>query len=304
MMETIWAWHPPVGVWIGILGFLGVIVPLIRDLSKIGRREKAVRTFVVFALLLLEIKSVYQDRNEHDLEQAATRVKEEKHFETIAEGIKAAIRESDSNFQLTMNRSDRITSGVSDAIRVQTGGDSFAYITFTLEPAIVRFNGLGNPSGPWFLVSITSHGKYPLREVHATLIDDERRMTAMEEYNEHPDGDWMKAIQSGDTQYQYPYLRPQSPEAPGGDVETIGAYPLPKGMTKRLTIAFSSLNGYWDETVHLGLVNGMWRQCLSVMGPTVKQARKPFINCDSDWPEGKALAEKDWARVKPPVQQQ
>jgi len=50
-----WLWHPPIGVWIGILGLLGVIVPLIRDLTKIGRREKAAWTFVMFALLLLEI---------------------------------------------------------------------------------------------------------------------------------------------------------------------------------------------------------------------------------------------------------
>jgi hypothetical protein len=69
-LGDIWHWHPPVGVWIGVLGLLGVVVPLFRDISKIGKPEKAVWTFVLFALLLLEIKTVYQDRNEDDAEQA------------------------------------------------------------------------------------------------------------------------------------------------------------------------------------------------------------------------------------------
>jgi hypothetical protein len=35
-------WYPPVGVFIGILALLGVLVPLLRDLTKIGKWEKAV----------------------------------------------------------------------------------------------------------------------------------------------------------------------------------------------------------------------------------------------------------------------
>jgi hypothetical protein len=37
-----WVWHPPVGVFIGVLAVLWVIVPLYRDLGKIGKLEKAV----------------------------------------------------------------------------------------------------------------------------------------------------------------------------------------------------------------------------------------------------------------------
>ena len=128
------------------------------------------------------------------------------------------------------------------------------------------------------------------------MMDDARRRDAANEYNKHPDGDMIKAINSADMTYQYPYLRPQSPEAPSGDVQTLGAYPVPRGDSMRLSILFSGLNGYWNETLHLGLVNGQWHQCLSVLGPTVKQSLDPFIWCDSDWPEGKALAEKDWSR--------
>src|ERR1019366_5459846 len=197
---------------------------------------------------------------------------------TIAiNGIKEVIQEDRTHFDETME-------GITSSVKAQTGGDSFAYITFTPEPGIIKFNNFPVAPGPQFLVSITSHGKYPLREIHATMMDDGRRLAAMEEYNKHPDGDWMKAVESGDTRYQYPYLRPQSSEGPSGDVELLGMYPFPKGDSDRLSIAFSSLNGYWNETLHLGRVNGTWHQCLSVMGPTVKQATNPFIYCDSGWP--------------------
>lgn len=306
--HDLWAWHPPVGVYIGILGFLGVLVTLIRDPTKIGKWEKATWIFVMFALLLLEVKSVYQDRTEHDTEQRLAREQSERNFQGIAGGISETIKRSELQFEATMRKSDAIIDRVGDSIKSQSGGDSFAYITFTAEPAYVSFETKGAmcqqlsdrpvEAGPKFLVSITSHGKYPLREVHATMMDDELRLAGAAEYNKHPEGNWIKAIQSGDTQYRCLYLKPQSPEGPSGDVELLGIYPLSKREANRLSIAFSSLNGYWNEVLHLGRVNGTWHQCLSVMGPTAKQATKPFVYCDSDWPEGKVLAEKDWSSPK------
>jgi len=35
------------------------------------------------------------------------------------------------------------------------------------------------------------------------------------------------------------------------------------------------------------------------LGPTVKQAKKPFYLVRFNLPEGKALAEKDWVFAKP-----
>jgi hypothetical protein len=233
------------------------------------------------------MRSVYKDRDEHDAQQAATRERETKSFETIADGITQAIRESDRNFSEVMKRSNLILGGVTDTIKTETGGDSFAYITFTAEP------------NQQFVVAITSHGKYPLRGVHVTMMDEEREIQAMQEYNKHPGGDIMAMARAGDTYYQVPYLRPQSPEGPSGDVEMLGAYPFGTKNSNDLTVAFSGPNGYWNERLHLRRINGTWHQALSVMGPTVKQALHPFIYFDRDYPEGKALAEKDWLRTKP-----
>jgi hypothetical protein len=103
----IWAWHPPVGVWIGILGLLGVLVPLIRDPKDIGKREKALWTIILFLLLGLEFKSVYQDRDEHDAQQAEARDREIKSIATIADGINGSIQQSQEHFDATMRGFDK-----------------------------------------------------------------------------------------------------------------------------------------------------------------------------------------------------
>jgi len=169
---------------------------------------------------------------------------------------------------------------------MSTGGDSFAYITFTPQP------------NEQFVIAITSHGKYPLREIRVTMMDEERRLLAMQEYNKKPGGDWIRAIQAGDTYFQVPYLRPQGPEAPGGDVEMLGTYPFGSKDTNDLTISFSSYNGYWNERLHLRRIGGKWLQALSVIGPTAKSVREPFEYFDHEFPDGKGIARRDWPLAK------
>lgn len=146
MLHDLWAWHPPVGVWIAILGLLGVVVPLIRDLAKIGKREKAFWTALMFVLLGLELKTVYQDRREHDEEQAKARSEQIAQFNRIADGIKETIDESQRQFEATMARSDKIMGRTNDVLADVTGGNSFAYISpqnFSGDqfPGIVWNNG-------------------------------------------------------------------------------------------------------------------------------------------------------------------
>jgi hypothetical protein len=297
----LWSWHPPVGVYIAALALLTVLRG-----ERIGPKDKSIWTGAMLCLVLLEINSIYKDRKEHDKEQADARKEQLTGFKEIASGIEQGLKQNQNHFDQTMSRLDTALDRVGDSIKTQTGGDSFAFITFTAEPAQafeMHWNNFSAPRGePYFLVSVTSHGKYPLHGTQAVMMDDERRLAAMEEYNKQPNGDWIKAINSADSEYQMPYLRPQSTEAPQGEVDVIGLYPMPQGDSKRLTINFSAPNGYWNEVLHLGRVNGNWRQCLSVLGPTAKQAKHPFIYCDSDWPEGKKLAEKDWVFTPPKKQ--
>jgi hypothetical protein len=282
---------PPSGYSITAMAVVAAVMAL---RPEIGGREKWLWFVLLLAFMVVEIRAINKDRKDQadnfgkivdNLQQAV-----QKATEAVNE-LKTLTIENRTHFDQTMG-------AIGDSVKTQTGGDSFAFISFTAQQANsfeVRWNNFVAPRGqPYFVVSVASHGKYPLRGTHATMMDDERRLAAMQEYNKHPNGDWMQAINSADTEYQMPYLRPQSPEAPTGQVDVIGLYPMPQADSKRLTINFSAPNGYWNEVLHLGRVNGVWHQCFSVLGPTVKQAKKPFVYCDSDWPEGKSLAEKDW----------
>lgn len=291
---------PTVGKGGLFLAVGATLMPLFWE--KVGTIPRMSWIAMLFLLLAVEYRAIDKDRAEFARDEARRRQEENQKFSdigtAIANNVEKLLDHSDSEFAKTMARSDAIMSGVADSIETQTGGSSFAFITFTAQPAQafeMHWNNFLAPRGEaYFLVSVTSQGKYPLRGTRAIMMDDERRLAAMQEYNKHPNGDWITAINSGDTEYQLPYLRPQSAEAPQGEVDVIGIYPMPQGDSKRLTMNFSAPNGHWNEALHLSRVNGIWHQCLSVLGPTVKQAKHPFIYCDSEWAEGKKLAEKDW----------
>lgn len=272
---------------------MAVVAGLMALRPEMSGHEKWLWSALLLTLMVVEIRAINKDRHDQDdrFGQVVSGLQQTVINSTNAvDALTDLIKEERHHFDVTME-------GIGTDIKTQTGGDSFAFITLSPEPATVsiNFGSFTSPPGvPFFLVSITSHGNYPLRNGRATMMDDERRLAAMNEYNKHPDGNGLLAIQSSDSYYQFPYLRPQSQEAPSGDVQMLGYYPMTSADSKRLTIAFGATNGYWSEVLHMSRVNGMWHQCLSVMGPTVKQAKHRFIYCDSNWPEGKKLAEKDW----------
>jgi hypothetical protein len=74
----------------------------------------------------------------------------------------------------------------------------------------------------------------------------------------------------------------------------LGTYPFFTKDTVTLYIAFSSLNGSWNERLHLRLINGKWVQALSVIGPTATSIEHPFEYFDPDFPDGKGIGKRDW----------
>jgi hypothetical protein len=169
-----WSWHPPVGVWIGVLGFLGVLVALTRDPTKIGNRERAAWVFVMFALLLLELKSVYQDRNEHDQQQAEARRREEGNFEAIASGIQGSIAESERNFTATIERSDKVIGlqhqslhDLAGTVKTLTGDESYAFLGYIPGQGLWRFRIWVNTRYTEWTLALLILTK--LRAIHSVL---------------------------------------------------------------------------------------------------------------------------------------
>jgi hypothetical protein len=101
ILRDVWTWYPGVGWFISILGALGVAVAILRDLTKISGREKAVWIAITFALLLLELHSISLDRAAHDKEQRDARTEQLREFDRIARGIDTTIENSDKQFKST-----------------------------------------------------------------------------------------------------------------------------------------------------------------------------------------------------------
>jgi hypothetical protein len=94
-------WHLSIGMFIGILGFLGVVVPLIR--ANIGRREKAAWTAILALLLWLELRSIRLDQTQHDREQEFARCVQLKSFQAIADTLGVSMKASKSQYESTLS---------------------------------------------------------------------------------------------------------------------------------------------------------------------------------------------------------
>jgi hypothetical protein len=76
--------HPPIGVYVAVLGLAAAAVTL-RD--QPDKWEKAAWIFLMFSLACLEIANLYRDRDEHDREASELRQTEKAYFEKTVNQI-------------------------------------------------------------------------------------------------------------------------------------------------------------------------------------------------------------------------
>ena len=78
---------------------------------------------------------------------------------------------------------------------MQYGADSFAYITLTgPQSPILTFDKIFQSFRSMDASRYNESREISTQNIHAYLMDDERRMAAVQEYNKHPDGNAIKAI--------------------------------------------------------------------------------------------------------------
>lgn len=151
--STLWflrsPWYPPVGTFIAILALIGTLVPFFRDTARMGKGEKALWTFVVLALVFLEIRSIYKDRTAAELREQAARDAQLKGFNEIANGIKASVKASQDQFNATAEK-------LSANLDTLTGGLSYCYMSFTPGRPILFF---------------VHGGDFPLYGVYARIVE-------------------------------------------------------------------------------------------------------------------------------------
>ncbi len=239
-MAKLWAFYPPVGVFIALLALLAVLVPLFRDLAKMGKRERAFWTVVMFALMLLEIKSIYQDRKAHDQEQAEARQTQLDNFKKIGDEITLAIQQNQQNFNTVMTSTKML-------LAANLGGDSFCIMT--LEPGILAWK---NEAVPMF----AHKGKYPLYGVNAQVIDDRK----------------LRQLTNGLGKGQGLVLSaalPAMSEISVGDIPSGTFLPM-WGRAVVLQahddilwhVIFTARNGSWREDLRVSFTNGQWAQAV------------------------------------------
>jgi len=238
-MAEAWA-HPPVGIFIGLLGLIGVLVPLIRDLAKMGKWEKAGWTLVMFALMGLEMRSIYLDRADNATKEKAARAEQLQHFKEVGDGITKAITASREEFAATMKRSDAILSGIGESLNVQSGGDSYAYARV-------------EPGDGWIELYIIQVGDHHLRNVSGFVLDlgklDAAFLTGQE----------MNSKLYQITVDRMPVLRRQQ-------VFFVGKIPWPGDSDYRqFNIALTADNGTFSTMLRLKHVSGRtWTSALVV----------------------------------------
>lgn len=239
-MYDVLHWYPPVGVFIAILGLFGIVVPLIRDLAKMGKWEKAAWTFVMFALMGLEIRSIYLDRRAHDVEQATARAEQLQHFNEIGEGIKGAVAESQKEFAATMQRSNSILGGVGESIKIANGGDSYPFIA------------LGGTSSRLEMF-LSVDGNYHLLDVAGSVADVDK-LTAATKAGQF----WDRSKYSADLG-PFAILR-------RGTSTSVGFMPGTEGSDyKRYNIRLSARNGIFEELLRIKLTSpNSWVRALVV----------------------------------------
>jgi hypothetical protein len=255
-MNEIWQWYPPVGVFIAILGLLGVLVPLFRDLAKIGKREKALWTAVLFLLVGLEIRSIYLERAEHDRKEAEARATQLKGFNDIAGGIKETIQQSQQQFAATMG-------GINQNIGTVTGADSFCYMIFSSD-------GIGASGVPTFV----HVGKFPLTDVSARVVDlnnfnkrTAQGVTSLQQYV------------AGDIKVPIGNLAPAT-----AYLNTLLTIPFSDRNSQDFRIIYDAKNGHWMEDLELRNTNGKWLQALRVRRLNGNQTPTIFRKVDKGFP--------------------
>jgi hypothetical protein len=260
MLHEFLAWHPPVGVWIGILGLLGVIVPLIRDPKEISRGEKAAWTLILFMLLLLEVKSVYQDRNEHDEAEKESRQRSEQNFREIANGIQETVNELNTTIKEGREHFDRTMAGIAGTISTQTGGSSYAYLSFVPEQHFLFF---------------AHAGKYPLYGVVARIVD-------LDQAKNNPFG---ITVTVGDMIKGH------------GNMLDVPKNMTSLADHFNANVFFTARNGGWTETLRVQKKQDGWARAIRVTGEFTTFG-KSKVMCETIDPkfqlDPSGQVEKDW----------
>jgi hypothetical protein len=274
---------PPPGEAVAALAVAAAAMSIRGDMRG---KEKVAWMILFFAFLSLELTSIRTERKANEGVQAQVRWQEGEHFRgighDISEGLTNVVKQSNRQFKETAEQQSKqftaTMGGVGDAIKAQTGGDSFCYYGFT-----------GISDSGVQLIAI-SEGKYALHGVGARIVDTVHWNANLadisgSEYTHNIGNVGMmlggvKTSTAGPTIY-IPFKTP--------------------GIKQDLNVFFSGINGMWTQLLRFRKVDGRWSAASIVYGALdVKRFPRGAIlsrSVPKDFP-AEELHSKDWEGVE------
>jgi hypothetical protein len=245
-------WHLSVGLCIAFAGCLGVIVPFIRDLSKIRKLEKAIWVVVVVALTFLELRMITwsdqdAEKNRHyaqclELQQfQAVLDTENTNFNATATGLEQSYTQSRKQFSTTMG-------GISKEIDTFTGGHSYLVFFYTPDQGFLMFS---------------QKGDYSVFDAQARIVDLDKPFPAVGLPGTTVDvGEVTKARAAI-------FSVPPTLNESGNEVN--------------FSIIFTSRNGGWTELFRARRLKNGWAHAIRVQG-AFSDLKKSIVSCESITP--------------------
>ena len=108
--------YPPIGAYIAILAFLGIVITIWAPEKS---WNKVAWLLVFFGVLLLEINNLYHERDENQREQLLAKKQEDDRFAGI-------LSQNQKEFGATMERMQKLTELSAENINEVTGGGKFS----------------------------------------------------------------------------------------------------------------------------------------------------------------------------------
>lgn len=154
--------QPPIGTYIAILAFLGILITV---RVPEGRWSKVFWILAFLGLLLCEVRNLYHDRTAHDEQIRKDQRAENDRFAALLKSqensFAAVMKQNQDESSAALTRIEKVTRLSKENVDAVTGGDGFAYVDIVVFP--VDKDGLS-------LMAVV-HGKNVIRGVMYELTE-------------------------------------------------------------------------------------------------------------------------------------
>lgn len=248
--------HPPVGVYIAVMGGLAAILTFRTEPSRV---ERAAYIVLITLLMVAEIQNLYVE--------AGRQTAEAKKVSDTLDATNRGLGETLAELSGVADRLKGLSSGITEAIKTETGADSLCYLDF--EPAL---NDVA-------VLTAMRIGKYPLRGVTANILDRAKIQAATDAYLKSRKPEDVKVRELGDIAERLNnYVQKV------GDFATptryIGGYQMTENDHQSFDIIFRSFNAEWIERYEMRRVDGKWIRAIMIE----PDAKPPCFKIDPNWP--------------------